>query len=194
MKVLGEYNMITFKRSSIYSQNMGNGDRLIRFVTSAMLIGVFMALQTASSKYYGLLALLAIPIATTAIMKWDPAYAWLKLNTARYSRDTQGLSSENLGQLDRNIRFGVAASLIIGFMLLAPEPVGWTTIIALSAIPVFTSAVMGWCPIYALTDVSTRKVKGSKENVVFPEFTGPVAPKPSGGNVNTRVSRSAKVA
>lgn len=172
--------MFTLNRSSIYNQNMGNGDRLIRFVMSAALIGAFMALQTQSSKYYGLLALLAIPLATTAIMRWDPAYAWLKLNTSRRGTISSAFSAENMGLLDRNIRFGLAASLITGFMLLAPLPVGWTTIIALVAIPVFTSAAMGWCPIYSLTGVSTRNAEGLNDNVIFPEFTGPAAPKPSG--------------
>lgn len=172
--------MFTLYRHSIYDQNVGNGDRLFRLATSAALIGSFMALQTTSSKLFSLLALLAIPVAVTAMMKWDPIYAWMKWNTSKNRGYHPHFTATNVGRTDRYIRYGLATVLIAGFALFAPTPVAWTTVLALIAIPIAATAIAGWCPLYASAGVNTSKPVVNRDNVVFPEFTGPVAPKPTG--------------
>lgn len=171
--------MFTLNRHTIYSQNVGNGDRLIRLVASATLIGVFMIFQTTASKFYSPLALLAIPIAITAMMKWDPIYAWLKWNTSKNRAYHPVFTATNVGRIDRYIRYGLATALIAGFALFTPTPVAWTTVLALIAIPIAATAITGWCPFYASTGVSTSKPVAKRDNVVYPEFTGPVAPRPN---------------
>lgn len=55
--------------------NVGNGDKLVRFITATVFIGVVLATAPANVGWAVLLPLFAIPIAITAIIGWDPVYA-----------------------------------------------------------------------------------------------------------------------
>ena len=58
--------------------------------------------------------------------------------------------NQNMGPIDKSVRYVVGATLIGVMLIMAPTPVGWFVILPLVAIPVFISAFFGWDPIYAL--------------------------------------------
>lgn len=58
--------------------------------------------------------------------------------------------NENVGLVDKAVRF-VLSGVLIGITLLSTQtPVGWAVILPLIAIPIFISAIIGWDPVYAL--------------------------------------------
>ena len=167
------------KQSSISTQNIGVGDRLIRYIVGATLIGMFMTYEADANRYDELLAnlvLLSIVIISTAIIKWDPIYAMLGINTGAGVTRKPRNAAVNVGMTDSAMRLATGSVMIGGFMLFSPTPVGWTVILPLLAIPVIVTAIIGWCPIYALAKVKTTG-RLSRALKVQQSLSRPTAPK-----------------
>ena len=167
--------MKALKQSSIYTPNVGNGDRLIRYFTGGALLGLFMVYTAASNRYDELLATLAlvsIVVISTAIIRWDPLYALLRINTVARTWKKSRKFMANVGVTDRIVRLAIGSAMISGFAMFSPTPVGWTAILPLLAIPVIVTAITGWCPIYSVTRVSTAS-RRHKAKVLRPTFSGP---------------------
>jgi hypothetical protein len=58
--------------------------------------------------------------------------------------------NQNIGLVDKFVRFTLGGVLIGVTLLSTLTPVGWTVLLPLIAIPIFISAITGWDPIYAL--------------------------------------------
>lgn len=56
----------------------------------------------------------------------------------------------NVGNVDKVVRFGIAATAIAVVLMTAPANVGWAVLLPLIAVPVVISAIIGWDPVYAL--------------------------------------------
>lgn len=153
-------------KAHIYDSNVGVIDRAIRIVAGAAMVASFMAFQEAGTAVFAALALLAIPVATTALLRWDPLYALLGINSTG-RKTSPDFSESNIGDTDRYVRYGLSGSLVLGFMVAAPTPVGLSALLPLAAIVVFATAVTGWCPLYTLTNLSSRPVRGSGTVVGF---------------------------
>jgi Inner membrane protein YgaP-like, transmembrane domain len=67
--------MNTAKWHLFHHPNVGNTDKLVRFVVGAALIGSIFVITSAQFGWITLLPLIAIPIVISAIMGWDPIYA-----------------------------------------------------------------------------------------------------------------------
>ena len=61
----------------------------------------------------------------------------------------------NLGFTDRQMRFLIGAGLIVTTLMVAPDPLGLWSIALLASIPVITTAIAGWDPVYAIMGTST---------------------------------------
>jgi hypothetical protein len=171
--------MKAIKQSSIYTQNIGSGDRVIRYVVGAALIGLFMAYQETGNRYEELiasLALVSIVVISTAIVRWDPIYAMLGIHTVASARKRLRNSAVNVGMTDSAVRLAVGSAMIGGFMLFSPTPVGWTVLLPLLAIPVIVTSIIGWCPTYSVAKVNTSRVYKVKK-VALPRFIGPKLPR-----------------
>lgn len=153
-------------KATIYCSNVGLIDRVVRFVASAAMVASFMAYQEAGTGLYAGLALLAIPVFTSALLRWDPIYALLGVNTTGEVVG-DGFAEQNMGNLDRTIRYGVSGAMVVGFMVTATAPIGASALLPLLAIVVFGTAVTGWCPLYTLGNLSTRPVRESGEILGF---------------------------
>jgi len=55
--------------------NVGNVDKVVRYVIGATLIGITLAITPANMGWTVLLALISIPVFISAIIGWDPLYA-----------------------------------------------------------------------------------------------------------------------
>lgn len=71
------------KMKRYMSRNMSDGDRAIRTLIGAILIGAVMISNGATLAWPGVLILLAIPLLITAIIGWDPLYALMNINTRK---------------------------------------------------------------------------------------------------------------
>lgn len=63
--------------------NVGNIDRLVRYVACAALIGTVLVLTPTPAGWTNLLLLTAIPIVISAIVGWDPVYALFQKHATR---------------------------------------------------------------------------------------------------------------
>lgn len=66
--------------------NLGKSDRLLRYLVGAVLIGLLLFMSATASTVWSvgwlvLLPLLSIPIVISAIMRWDPVYAMLRISS-----------------------------------------------------------------------------------------------------------------
>jgi len=62
----------------------------------------------------------------------------------------------NLSFTDREFRCILAAVLILGVLLSEPAPLGYWSLMILASIPVITTAIVGWDPLYTLLGISTK--------------------------------------
>ena len=58
---------------------------------------------------------------------------------------------QNLSFMDRQIRAVIGSTMLAAPMMFGPEILGMWNMLMLAAIPVISSAIIGWDPIYALT-------------------------------------------
>jgi hypothetical protein len=63
---------------------------------------------------------------------------------------------KNIGNLDRIVRLGIAALLIIGILAAWPLT-GLVIVFAIVAVVLIVTAIIGMCPIYTLLHKSTKK-------------------------------------
>ncbi|MGD8938928.1 MAG: DUF2892 domain-containing protein [Gammaproteobacteria bacterium] len=63
--------------------------------------------------------------------------------------------AQNIGFIDRQIRALAGAAMLITPLAIQPETMGSWSIIILLAIPLISSAIIGWDPIFALFGKST---------------------------------------
>lgn len=75
---------------------------------------------------------------------------------------TRQIYKSNLNFTDRQIRYVVGAALLAIPLLVQPETMGLWTIMILSSIPVITTAILGWDPLYAVLGKTTY-VEGEEE-------------------------------
>jgi fatty acid desaturase len=69
---------------------------------------------------------------------------------------------QNLGTSDRDIRLVLTA--VFGLIaLFAPSGGVWQVVPALLALAMLTTAAVGFCPLYAVFDISTNKEKSAVE-------------------------------
>lgn len=66
--------------------NLGKSDRLLRYLAGAVLIGLLLIMSATAATDWSvgwlvLLPLLSIPIVISAIMRWDPVYAMLRISS-----------------------------------------------------------------------------------------------------------------
>ena len=70
-------------------------------------------------------------------------------------RSTGHFYDPNLSFTERQLRYIGGIALIAVPLMVAPETLGLWSIMVLSSIPMITTAVMGWDPLYALTGRTT---------------------------------------
>jgi len=63
--------------------------------------------------------------------------------------------NQNLGIMDRQVRTIIGTLMIATPMFAVPETMGLWSILMLAAIPVLTTAIIGWDPLYALINRTT---------------------------------------
>lgn len=61
----------------------------------------------------------------------------------------------NLGFTDREVRMLAGAGMIAAVIFYAPTPIGLWGLLALAAIPIIATSIMGWDPLYALLGFTT---------------------------------------
>lgn len=65
----------------------------------------------------------------------------------------------NVGEVDKYVRYGIGALLIGSVLVLAPSPMGWDVLMPILAIPIVSSAILSWDPLYALFQKMRTPVK-----------------------------------
>ncbi|MGD8573161.1 MAG: DUF2892 domain-containing protein, partial [Gammaproteobacteria bacterium] len=106
-------------------QNMGDGDRVIRFVAGALLIGFTMGAAVEKLGWLSVLPLVAIPVIMTAILNWDPLYGLFNISTVKENRiKTLGFMASNVGRMDTVVRYVVGIALLLLTLAFAPTPIG----------------------------------------------------------------------
>lgn len=65
---------------------------------------------------------------------------------------------------NRLLRFAIGGVLIAITMFDPAEPIGWFDVYALIAIPVITSAIIGWDPFVALYRALRKKLRQQKRH------------------------------
>ena len=68
---------------------------------------------------------------------------------------TQMRFKQNLGFNDRQLRLVFGTLMLVAPMFAAPESVGLWAVLMLAGIPVITTAIIGWDPVYALLSKTT---------------------------------------
>jgi len=63
--------------------------------------------------------------------------------------------NQNLGFTDRQLRTVIGTLMITIPMFTVPETLGLWSVLILAAIPVLTTAIIGWDPLYAVLDKTT---------------------------------------
>jgi len=134
--------------------NIGSLDRVARLVLASVLIGIPLSGVEPMAANVTMM-LVAIPLVMSAIMAWDPIYAFFNVRTATLkarplaawnsdARDNDGL---NVGWIDRIGRFGLGAALL-SVTLLGTVDGAMHSYAALASIPVIMTGVIGWDPFY----------------------------------------------
>lgn len=137
-------------------QNMGDGDRVIRVLIGALLIGYTMGVTVDKLGWISVLPLLAIPVVMTAILSWDPLYSLVNFSTAKkVPVTTLGFMATNVGKTDTRIRYVTGFTLLITTMAFAPVPIGMFALIPLVAAVLVLSGMIGWDPLYATFKLNT---------------------------------------
>ena len=72
-------------------------------------------------------------------------------------KETTTFSQHNLGITDREVRVLVGAGMIAAVMFYSPAPIGLWSLLALTAIPLIITGMVGWDPLYTLFGLNTDK-------------------------------------
>ena len=169
--------------------NVGTMDRYIRFAIGASLIAVPLLYQGVDAEFAALTSLVAIPVIFTAITRWCPLYAFLHVQSIKHKYENNRFYSRNVSTADTVMRYLLGAALIMATMMLTSVADPWLVVLALLAVPIISSAIMQWDPIYAMFEIGTHQpqMTGSYvgDNVVtlFGQNKPDTQPtRPSGGN------------
>lgn len=66
---------------------------------------------------------------------------------------------QNLGFADRQVRAVIGTLMIAAPAIAVPETLGAWSILMLASVPLLTTAIMGWDPLYAMMDKSTYEYR-----------------------------------
>lgn len=135
--------------------NVGIADRYARFAIGASLIAVPLFYQGVDAEYAALTSLVAIPIIFTAITRWCPLYALLHVQSVKHKYESTRFYSKNISAIDAIVRYVLGTALIIATMMFTSVADPWFVVLALFAIPIVSSAIMQWDPIYAIFEIGT---------------------------------------
>lgn len=166
MSMQKQYEVTTnIVSKSKFSPNVSYQGREIRILAGAALIITFMLFAPTPVGWWGLSALIAVPIIASGMFAWDPVYALFGIN--RYNEVESDIhqrswSCPNVGTVDR------IARLIAGILLLATAftstDIAWQSVTTLLSIPVIMSAIMAWDPLYALAYTNTFASKSDVQS------------------------------
>ncbi|MEK6750438.1 MAG: DUF2892 domain-containing protein [Pseudomonadota bacterium] len=145
-----------------FGPNIGNIDRYARFALAAAIIGSVMAFYDydALPTSFVVIALAAIPLVMSAIMRWDPLYSVLRIHTLasdlwpKTEVNTKDFQP-NLSVPRRAMRFLTAAAMIALPIVFRGETMSWEPFVILAAIPIAITAIIGWGPIEAIVKDET---------------------------------------
>ena len=143
-------------KQSYYEQNVGSMDRQVRFVIGFAMIVAVLLNQPETLGVWSLVLLASIPVIASAILGWDPIYA--ALGKSNYVPEEESIQQKswtysNLGIIDRSLRLFLGAAILIDILLMGDSPM--QAALALVAIPLITSAMIAWDPIYALFNLNS---------------------------------------
>jgi len=137
-------------------QNMGDGDRVIRVLIGALLIGYTMGAAIDKLGWLSVLPLLSIPLIMTAILSWDPLYGLMNFNTAKkIPVTTLGFMATNVGKTDTITRYVIGITLLVATLVFASSPIGIVVYVPIVAAVLILSSILGWDPIYAAFKLNT---------------------------------------
>ena len=155
---------------NIFNQNVGDGDRVVRVLIGSLLIGFVMGVNIETLGWYSVMALVAIPVIMTAVLRWDPLYGLINHSTAKTVPMTGlGFMATNIGKTDAIVRYIVGIGLLIGFMALAQVPVGWSILVPLVAAVAILTGIIGWDPMYATFKLNTLEQEENLPSAVVIE-------------------------
>lgn len=147
--------------------NLSFTHRQVRFVLGATMLVVPMIAAPETLGMWSFVLLASIPVMATAIMGWDPVYAVLgKSSYIPGEEDIQqrNWALPNIGILDRGVRFSIGAILILSLLGMGAPQIN--VALGLIAIPLITSAIIAWDPIYAAFRINSF---GSRTDVTAAE-------------------------
>lgn len=145
-----------YAKQDFFDQNVGSMDRQVRLVIGIAIIMAVLLNQPESLGAWNLALLASIPVIASAILGWDPLYAVLgKSNYVPEEEDIHQRSwtYSNLGIIDRSLRLVLGALIIVEVLSMGDSPMH--AALALLAIPLITSAIIAWDPIYALFNLNS---------------------------------------
>jgi len=137
-----------------FAENVGITERAIRYVLTAMLVGVvFVAKGPFTWEVYA--PLLSVYTFVTAVMGWDPIYELFEVDsTEKHTETVHQAYSDNIGTFERGLRYVLSAGLV-SVVFIASGTFTWEVYAPLLSVYTFVTAVMGWDPIYELLGVSS---------------------------------------
>lgn len=173
----------TVMNRGIMKPNLSFSDRQVRFVIGATMIAGTLVVMPETIGMWSIALLASIPFIAMAINGWDPLYALIgKSAYVEGEEDIQQRSwtCPNVGIIDRAVRAGVGMVLLA--TLLTMNVMTAELVVTLLAIPLVTSAIIAWDPLYAMLginsfaskiDVETAELDASEQTLgacyVFPQ-------------------------
>ncbi|MDH5324444.1 MAG: DUF2892 domain-containing protein [Gammaproteobacteria bacterium] len=133
--------------------NVGSMDQSIRFALGLGLIAVPLSNQSVDADVAALTALLAIPVMFTAISRWCPIYALLRIQSVGHKYQAVKFWGRNMGFIDAAFRYVLGSVLILVVMSLSSISYPWLALVGATLI---SSAILLWDPLYALFETGTQ--------------------------------------
>jgi hypothetical protein len=143
-------------RKEFYDPNLSFTDRQLRYAGGVALITIPLIVQPTTMGLWTLLILSSIPLITTALVGWDPIYALIGKSTYIDGKEDirqQYWTCANVGITDRVIRLVIGIGLIISLLTMDSMNAGLA--ISFLAIPLITTAIIAWDPLYAVFKVNS---------------------------------------
>jgi len=143
-------------RRQYLDQNISFTNRQIRAVLGASMVITPLIVSPETMGLWTVLLLASIPVLTSAIIGWDPVYAVMGKSTYVANEEEihqRNWSYANIGIVDRTLRFGIGSMLIISLLTMSTMNAGM--VFTLMAIPLITTAIMAWDPVYAILGINS---------------------------------------
>ena len=151
-----EKTMATVVERFNFTPNLSTPNRQLRFIVGALMIVAPMLSPAETLGNWSILMLAAIPVITTAIIGWDPLYDFMN-KTSYVEREIEiqqrSWSYANVGIIDRSIRLSIGMVLL--YSLLTMDVMNMDMALTLMAIPLITTALVAWDPLYAALDINS---------------------------------------